>query len=365
MFNMNEHVASDSGLEGEGFLGQAPRNSQRADASPNVNSALLPRFCAIGIVLTRARRHRPSSGFYGEQVCPTSRASVVWLNLLAGRGGRLNDLALNGDWLRAMKLHTDSRAIALLDMATSPAALGPGRETLELPPVGEEGAQAVALLLRAGKVPTPGAVGQVVRNNESRARFLAARAAWPPFLDGFGGCVAAFVDRYWRDCRSGPTWSQAFSCAEADSFVSTHQLLSPNASHRLRFLLMRQLVARGWLSGNDQPRSLCPGPTYYAFRHNRGEIRRSDKVGESVARAVGEFRSRKGRSPTWRQLARHTYDHRHRKIFRNTDDVRAQSLWLLTEGWIQLEEGEIRRGPAAKCHVGPHDLVDTSLAGPP
>lgn len=262
-------------------------------------------------------------------------------------------------WLRRVGLSTQPLTIAMLVRATAPRAHGFTREALVLPDPGSMEEDVVAALLRAGQVPTQRAV--LAALNQADTRRLPAKGAaaadlkrfadrWHEHIDALGAVVSAEVEGFWLQSGYGPLRREAFGVQAVSVFAEAYNLARPSSS-QLRSILCAELHRAGWLVSNQTQRSLCAGPTYFAFARGESRRRSPQEIGQRVGRSIGSFRFRHHRSPTWTQLASSTMDARGRRIFESGADAHAQSTWLLTQEWIRFENGEIRRGARAKAET--------------
>lgn len=250
-------------------------------------------------------------------------------------------------WLRATSMIEFPDAYSLLYRAVSPASVGLKREPLVLPPPNSPSATAIARLIRAGQVPTAPSIEQTIRGIESRGRRTRLVSDWLRHLDVLGEGLAAQVDDRWTQHEYGPTWAELRESTSTTALASRVGLDIPR-DQRSWSTLMRHVSRAGWLASNETPRSLCAGPTFHSCRRGKAERLSSHEIGERVAKVIGEFRFRRHKSPTWYQIAQRTYDRRGRRVFADAVDAEAQARWLLVERWIRIEDGEIRRGIAAK-----------------
>lgn len=262
-------------------------------------------------------------------------------------------------WLEGVGLPAEPRTIAVLARAFAPHAYGSGREALS-PPEPDSAEEAIVVaLLRAGQVPTPRSVRAHLKQAETRKlalkhaadeEFQASADQWYEHIDEFGRAISIAVEEFWVDNGRGPLRSEAFTLAAVAAFSQTHNLAQPPNS-QLRSILCAELHRTGWLASNHSRRSLCAGPTHFAFLCGRPGRRSSYKIGQQVGRFIGDFRFRHHRSPTWSQLASRIKNERDLRIFASGSDAQAQSRWLLTQEWIRIENGEIRRGVRAKAET--------------
>ncbi|ORI18332.1 hypothetical protein BJI47_20705 [Rhodococcus sp. 1168] len=262
-------------------------------------------------------------------------------------------------WLQRVGLPAEPRTIALLARARAPQAYGSGREALS-PPEPDSAEEAIVVaLLRAGQVPTPRSVRAKLEQAETRKLapkdaadkdFRASADKWYEHIDAFGPVISTAVEEFWVDNGRGPLRREAFAVAAVVAFWQTNDLAHPSNS-QLRSILCAELHRTGWLVSNRCRRSLCAGPTHFAFLRGRPGRRSSYKIGQQVGRFIGEFRFQHHRSPTWNQLASLTKNERDLRIFASGTDAQAQSRWLLTQEWIRIESGEIRRGARAKAET--------------
>lgn len=262
-------------------------------------------------------------------------------------------------WLKRVGIPTEPRIIAALARAFAPHAYGSGREALPAPDPDTAEEAIVVSLLRAGQVPTPRSVRAHLKQAERRklaaklaadAEFQASADKWYEHIDAFGRVISTAVEQFWVDNSRGPLRSEAFAVKTVVAFSQSNNL-AHLTNPQLRSMLCAELHRTGWLVSNQSRRSLCAGPTHFAFLCGKKRRRSSYKIGQQVGRFIGEFRFRHHRSPTWSQLASLIKNERDRCIFASGTDAQAQSRWLLTQEWIRIENGEIRRGARAKAQT--------------
>lgn len=262
-------------------------------------------------------------------------------------------------WLERVGIPTEPRIIAVLARAFAPHAYGSGRDALSAPDPDTAEEAIVVSLLRAGQVPTPRSVRAHLKQAETRTTvskhaadevFKVSADHWYEHINAFGPVISTAVEQFWVDNSRGPLRSEAFGVAAVVAFSQTHNLAYPTNSP-LRSILSAELHRTGWLVSNRSRRSLCAGPTHFAVLRGRRGRRSSYKIGQQVGRFIGEFRFQHHRSPTWNQLASLTKNERDLRIFASGIDAQAQSRWLLTQEWIRIENGEIRRGARAKAET--------------
>ncbi|MBF6127844.1 hypothetical protein [Nocardia brasiliensis] len=109
----------------------------------------------------------------------------------------------------------------------------------------------------------------------------------------------------------------------------------------------------GWIASNRKPRSLCTGRRFHnRFYGDHVSPVSPVIVGYLVARYIGIYRRQHDdRSPTWAEIASATIDRKGIPLFFNANDGQAQQRWLITQGWIRVEDGHLRRGERAKAET--------------
>ena len=263
-------------------------------------------------------------------------------------------------WLAATDLAGDIEALARLSRAVDPSRYGfPKRDPLNLAECLDSVADAVLGLLGSGQVPTPGAVTAAVNNPpntsagddvaESAARSKRIESTIRAHQDTLGQVMASTIAMHWIANGEGPTWQEAW---HADRIASwwTETCGSQPEYRMARKPMFSFLERAGWIAFDRTPRSLIPGRRFHIHFYGDHVSRESaDTVGYLVARFIGIHRRlHDDRSPTWAQIAASATDVKGVPLFFNTDDGRVQQEWLVTQGWIRVENDELRRGERAK-----------------
>lgn len=258
-------------------------------------------------------------------------------------------------WLNAVELDTIENARELLTRAVRPASAN--IEPLFLPVAESERTIAIVALIKAGQVPTPVATEYRLREllprestDERRCQNARAATDWSSVIDDFGQELARQVSQHWKSNGEGPTRTEILRSSPTMEFVSSRGL----SAHHDRYIqgpVMFELIRAGWLCCSKQPRSLCAGPTAYAYQRGNNTRISSTNVGRIVGRSVGVFRYQHHRGPTWDELAECARDNRGHRVFVDASDAEAQSAWLLAEQWVRIEAGELKRGAATKMYA--------------
>lgn len=263
----------------------------------------------------------------------------------------------------AARLHLGTDAIDLVNLhrALHPEEFGLDREPLTWPEPGSDSAAAILRLLKAGNVPTAVAVRAVVAESKEQA-LAAARieeerqqlrnrvaAEVRSDLALFGAPICAAVDSYWGSHGTGPTWREAFASDPASVLIRESLNVTDDQLSMTGKLVIIELHRRAWLTSTKMARSLQVGPAYLAHCTAGGDAGLNE-YGWYIANAVGRFRAHHNqRSPSWEELARTGRAPSGWLLFNDTDDALAQADWLMSKGWLRLDEhGQIRRGDAAK-----------------
>lgn len=259
-------------------------------------------------------------------------------------------------------LGTDAIDLELLRRALHPDAFGLSREPLLWPQPGSPAAATICRLLRAGQVPTQGAV-QSLLNQGTRDDHHERDKQWRTTaialtrmnIRALGPAVGDLVEAHWSKHNHGPTWRETIP-AEPQNLPLLTALTPFNespVSRQLCALLIGELQRQGWLASTSQRRSLRTGPTYRA--HRSGIKRRAavDPFGWHVACAVGMFRAQHdGQSPSWEELAEFGRDPLGELLFLDAADAHHNAEALIADGWLRVDEhGSIRRGDGAKQYA--------------
>lgn len=109
----------------------------------------------------------------------------------------------------------------------------------------------------------------------------------------------------------------------------------------------------GWLASNHTMQSLCQGRRFYTrFHGDHVSAMPPTVVGFGVARFIGMYRRlHEDHSPNWAEIAAEAADPTGVPLFFNTADAEAQQRWLVTEGWIRLDDQGLRRGARARAEM--------------
>jgi hypothetical protein len=120
---------------------------------------------------------------------------------------------------------------------------------------------------------------------------------------------------------------------------------------RIAFAMLHKA---GWLASNQTVRSLCPGRRFYVRSYGDHVSHMSPEVvGFAVALFIRNYRrSNDNCSPTWAAIATSATDPMGVPLFFNATDARAQQLWMVTQGWVRLDDDRcLRRGDRAKVEA--------------
>ncbi len=250
-----------------------------------------------------------------------------------------------------------------LSRAVAPARYGFGtRRPLDLGSSDDQ-AHIVLELLRAKQVPTADAVdalalGSYGDRNPTTQRVSDDEIAHAKLItqaeaDSLGLALSSAVALYRIDHHRGPTWQQAWAFDAVRDWWSAHLANTPpfKPIGRTAFATLHQ---KGWLASNQTVRSLCPGRRFYVrFFGDHVSRMAPDVVGLGVAQFISDYlRSSDRRNPTWADIAASAVDLKGVPLFFNTADARAQQLWLVTQGWVRLEDdGSLRHGDRAKAEA--------------
>ncbi|MFN6548575.1 hypothetical protein [Mycolicibacterium nivoides] len=253
-------------------------------------------------------------------------------------------------WLAATGADCSDAHRDLLHKALNP--LSPEREPLKLPDSNSTDAQAVVALLKKGQVPTTRAVAARAANPANPPVRQPPQAWTTDQIDRFGQLSADWVNNYrlsQASGPSGPTWIELFRSPPLEQIRKQLGIQTGHAGRLDQYrpdiwVLMTGARKRGWLAWSKQPRSLCPGPSFFA-----SDLRPQMSVGRRVAYAIRQFRkANDGQHPTWDNIA-DAHDAVGNLVFRDIKDAQAQFLWLTTEHWIVVtKSGSIKLGPKAK-----------------
>ncbi|MFI6997152.1 hypothetical protein [Nocardia sp. NPDC050175] len=266
-------------------------------------------------------------------------------------------------WLAATELAGDTLAAARLSRAIAPARYGfAKRAPLDLARYTGEAAAIIIELLEAGQVPTSDAVNAAAATlpgskvsavtAEERVEIKQFEALIRTDVDSLGEAMSAAVALHWANHGVGPTWQDAW---QSDPVVEWWILtLGEMPEYRLaRKPTFTILDRAGWITSNRTPRSLCTGRRFYnRFHGDHVSSASAATVGHLVARYIGFYRRlHEDQSPTWEQIAASTADCKGIPLFFNATDGRAQQRWLMTQGWIRIQDDQLRRGERAKAET--------------
>ncbi|MFQ6397069.1 hypothetical protein ACLMAJ_26855 [Nocardia sp. KC 131] len=266
-------------------------------------------------------------------------------------------------WLAATELAGNADATLRLSRAVNPLRYGfTNREPLDLAQCTGEAAEHVIELLIAGQVPTPGAVSTAVANPPNmkvagireleRAASKQLRALVRGDYDTLGEELSSSVALHWANYGFGPTWQEA---CQSDAVVNwwTFALGEVPEFRLARNPMFTILDQSGWIASNPAPRSLCAGRRFHnRFYGDHVSPASATTIGYLVARYVGIYRRlHNDRSPTWAEVTASTADRKGIPLFFNAGDGQAQQRWLVTQGWIRIEDDQLRRGERAKSET--------------
>ncbi|WP_433661357.1 hypothetical protein ACQPW1_21745 [Nocardia sp. CA-128927] len=281
--------------------------------------------------------------------------------ILKGRRAGVDQTAQS--WLTATELAGDTVAAARLSRAIDPARYGfAKRAPLDLALYTGEAAAVIIELLEAGQVPTPDAVNAAVTTlpgnrvcavrDEERVEIKQFEALIRTDVDSLGEAMSSSISLQWANYGVGPTWQEAW---QSDPVVDWWILaLGEVPEYRLaRKPTFTILDRAGWITSNRTPRSLCTGRRFYnRFHGDHVSPASAATVGHLVARYIGIYRRLHGdQSPSWEQIAASTADRKGIPLFFSAADGRAQQRWLITQGWIRIQDDQLRRGERAKAET--------------
>ncbi|ASF10912.2 hypothetical protein NBRGN_065_00340 [Nocardia brasiliensis NBRC 14402] len=261
------------------------------------------------------------------------------------------------------ELAGDTDALVRLSRAVDPDRYGfAKREPLNLSECVDAVAETVLDLLRAGQVPTPGALAAARTNppnahpRETHAQSIAEmkriESTVRAHLDSLGEVLSSTIAMHWIANRVGPTWQEAWQDDRVASWWT--EIWGSVPEYRLARKPMFSLLERaGWIASNHTPRSLIPGRRFHIhFFGDHVSQEPAHTIGFLVARYIGIHRRlHNDRSPSWADIAASATDAKGIPLFFNTYDARAQQEWLVTQGWIRVENDELRRGERAKSET--------------
>ncbi|MFQ6329655.1 hypothetical protein ACLMAL_26450 [Nocardia sp. CWNU-33] len=266
-------------------------------------------------------------------------------------------------WLAATDLAGDIDASLRLSRAADPARYGfVKREPLDLTSCTGPAAATVIALLKAGQVPTPDAITAAEANppNTDTLEAKAALAAEAKRIesiirthqDWLGEVLSSTVAMHWVSYGVGPTWQEAWQSDRVSTWwIAAHGGVPDyRVAHQAMFSTLEKA---GWIASNTTARSLCPGRRFHIhFFGDHVSQEPAHSIGYLVARYIGVYRRlHDDRSPTWAEVATSTTDAKGVPLFFNSYDARAQQEWLETQGWIRVENNQLRRGERAKAET--------------
>ncbi|MGY2060114.1 hypothetical protein ACW9HQ_35035 [Nocardia gipuzkoensis] len=291
------------------------------------------------------------------------------MSTVISKGIRIGSDPAAETWLAATDLAGNPKAIAQLSRAVSPRRYGfTNRRALNLDGPGDS-AEAILALLHAHQVPTadavdamlacPGGSPKTEKSKERHELLVRGKAVLQGSCDSLGESLSSAVADYWINYGRGPTWREAWTFAAIEEWWTIRLAGVPP------FWLIGQatfgvLHRAGWLASNNAVRSLCPGRRFYTrFYGDHVSGMSPDVVGFGVARFIGIHRRRNDdRSPDWPQIAAEAVDPKGVSLFFNAADAQAQQQWLVTTGWIRLDDAEcLRRGERAKARSRRHAVA--------
>lgn len=257
--------------------------------------------------------------------------------------------AIDG-WLGAAGAENVDGYRDLLGKALNPTSAE--REPLVLPDPQSADASAVLALLKKGQVPTQRAVQAGAANARPPVVRESARKWSDAEIDRFGQLGAPWLHEYRQTHGTGPTWNEFFSSAPVErafdefgveSGVGEGGVQGYLRRDGVRSLLIRRGRRRGWFAFNDQPRSLCAGPSFFVAGY-----RAPDPVGRRVAGLIRQSHAA-GEKPhlQWADIAE-VLDLDGSRVFRDVEDAEAQAGWLATEQWITIKPAGIGLGFRAR-----------------
>ncbi|MFC9472438.1 hypothetical protein ACWZHB_10840 [Nocardia sp. FBN12] len=265
-------------------------------------------------------------------------------------------------WLAATELAGDVEAAHRLSRAVDPERYGfSKRERLDLATCTGDKAELVLWILEAGQVPTPDAVMKAVTGPpmlnasvgkaETSAETKRLTSVIRAERDRFGELVSEAIAMHWARFGVGPTWQEAWRSEALTSWWVLSEGCVPEYSIA-RGPMFRTLERAGWIAYNRNPHSLCTGRQFHIrFHGDHVSAAPAPIVGYLVANHIGIHRRLHNCSPTWSELAELATDAKGLPLFFNAGDARAQQRWLETQGWIRIEDTELRRGERAKAET--------------
>lgn len=164
--------------------------------------------------------------------------------------------------------------------------------------------------------------------------------------------LSSTIAMHWVSNGVGPTWQEA-SLSDKVAIWWTAACGSVPEYRLAHHAMFSMPEKAGWIASNPTPRSLCPGRRFHIhFFGDHVSQEPAHTIGYLVARCIGIYRRlHDDRSPSWAEIAASTTDAKGVPLFFNTYDARAQQDWLETQGWIRVENDQLRRGERAKAET--------------
>ncbi|MFE3758847.1 hypothetical protein ACFXO9_31475 [Nocardia tengchongensis] len=278
--------------------------------------------------------------------------------------GRLTGIDPTAEsWLAANNLTGDRDAALRLSRAVDPARYGfDERDRLDLSQLNAAMTESVIELLIAGQVPTQAAIAAAGiclpnKNTDATRKLRRAEAKQLQSLvradaGTLGDKLACVISEYWAAHSIGPTWQEVWHSGPSVEWWSNvwGELPEFRTGANVTFALLDRL---GWIASNRSPRSLCTGRRFHTrFFRDHVSAAPPTAIGYQLARHVGIYRRlHGGRSPQWAQIADNLIDNKGLPLFFNAHDGRAQQRWLITQGWVRVQDNQLRRGERAKAET--------------
>ena len=255
-------------------------------------------------------------------------------------------------WLSHTEFAGNPTATGLLSRAINPADFALNRDSLPVSAAADpRTAAAILELLDRGQVPTMAAIRTLIVQNEMRAEAerierLGRRAQRG--IDEFGRVLATLTHEYWDEHGVGPTRRDILHSEPVLTLI--REQVGDIAPAAVKHLWLIERTQRaGWIAFNPTPRSLCAGRRFHAAKFgNRVSLRPVNVIGTLVAGYLHDYRSEHDRPPRWSVLAHDLRDDRGRRVFNDTADARAQQQWLVTAGWLELQDDLPVPGPRGR-----------------
>ncbi|MFQ6329615.1 hypothetical protein ACLMAL_26240 [Nocardia sp. CWNU-33] len=266
-------------------------------------------------------------------------------------------------WLATTDLADDPTAAIQLSRAITPDRYGFAIRRPLVLDSSDDRTKIVLDLLRAKQVPTADAVDALARSSHNSRKGATPTACDEQIThakqilqaegDALGAELSSAITLHRIDQNHGPTWQQAWAF-DAVSNWWTPLVGSTPPFKPIGRTAFAMLHSAGWLASNQTARSLCPGRRFYVRFYGDHVSRMSPEVvGFAVAVFIRNYcRSNDDCSPTWAAIAASATDPMGVPLFFNATDAQAQQLWMVTQGWVRLDDnGCLCRGDRAKAEA--------------